>query len=293
MTTFAQQAGWTALGTFLGLLLGAAILHLIPRLGTPGRRLSDWLCAGIPLDLIVTYFTVLPLFLGPILAGWAGLVGAVIGQLAGLIAWTFLHELANRRTHGRAKILRATNRIAGPVRNVTAVFWTAWCVPIFWCIRVAEHFVYPPLTWLVDFPKYDAREWVNVSRHKFEGLVGHDRIWCLYCDWMTGVWSLGTEMLRNVESFWCPIRFSSTAKCANCAIDFPDIENGWVDADGTMDQVVETLNEQYGNEGQIRPHAWFGHPSREVQVTVNGHALNGDPVERERSRVRPTEHSEV
>ena len=47
---------------------------------------------------------------------------------------------------------------------------------------------------------------------KVEGLVGHDRIWCLYCDWMTGVWSLGTEMLRNVESFWCPLRFSSDAK---------------------------------------------------------------------------------
>ena len=37
-------------------------------------------------------------------------------------------------------------------------------------------------------------------------VIGHALIWCLYCDWMTGVWSLGTEMLRNVESFWYPIR---------------------------------------------------------------------------------------
>ena len=51
-----------------------------------------------------------------------------------------------------------------------------------------------------------------------------DLIWCLYCDWMTGVYAFGGEMLRNVESFWCPIRFYDGKKCENCKIDFPDIE---------------------------------------------------------------------
>jgi hypothetical protein len=93
---------------------------------------------------------------------------------------------------------------------------------------MAEVFVYPPIQWLTGFPSYRSGDWVNVSRHKFSGLVGHDLIWCLYCDWMTGIWSLGTEMLRNVESFWCPIRFSNTAKCDNCSVDFPDVKNEWV-----------------------------------------------------------------
>jgi hypothetical protein len=105
--------------------------------------------------------------------------------------------------------------------------------------RLGQYLVYPPLTWLVRLPKYNTAEWVNVSRHKFEGLVGHDLIWCLYCDWMTGVWSLGTEMLRNVESFWCPIRFRSDKKCENCTLDFPDLDNGWAPADGTMADVVK------------------------------------------------------
>jgi hypothetical protein len=107
---------------------------------------------------------------------------------------------------------------------------------------------------------------VNVSRHKFSGLVGHDRIWCLYCDWMTGVWSLGSEMLRNVESFWCPIRFDSSKKCENCRFDFPDVNEGWVAADGNMGEVVQTLETMYGNGER----AWFG---RRVQVSVGGKEL--------------------
>jgi hypothetical protein len=118
---------------------------------------------------------------------------------------------------------------------------------------------------------------VNVSRHKFCGLVGHDLIWCLYCDWMTGVWSLGTEMLRNVESFWCPIRFDSEKKCANCAIDFPDVDGGWVPAGATIADAAATVERMYGS-GQA---GWFGHGSR-VKLTVNGtEPARSTEVERE------------
>jgi hypothetical protein len=129
---------------------------------------------------------------------------------------------------------------------------------------VAEILVYPFLIWIVRFPRYKHREWVCVSRHKFDGLVGHDLIWCLYCDWMTGVWALASEMLRNVESFWCPIRFHSTNKCDNCSHDFPDIYRGWIPTDGTMEDVTAVIKKYYG-EAEIN--AWFGHPAR---MTVEG-----------------------
>ncbi len=98
---------------------------------------------------------------------------------------------------------------------------------------------------------------------------------------MTGVWSLGTEMLRNVESFWCPIRFSGTAKCENCTIDFPDIDNGWVQADATMDDVEKVWKEKYNEKDPAAPNAWFGHPSRHphphphppVTLTVKGQPI--------------------
>ena len=118
--------------------------------------------------------------------------------------------------------------------------------------------VYPPLNWTVRLPPYRQGDWINVSRHKFDGLVGYDLIWCLYCDWMTGVWSLGSEMLRNVESFWCPIRFADPAKCANCRVDFPDIDGGWVAADGSLEAVSDLLKEEYGGDAN----SWFGHPAR-------------------------------
>lgn len=258
--------------TLAALLVGAAVLHLIPKLGAPGQRIAAWLCGGLPLDLVITYFTAAPWFAGWFLAGWWGVLVSVGAQIAAVMIWTVVHEQTHRKHLRGPRIVHSLNRTVGRVRNHTAVWWTAWAVPIFWVIRVAEWFVYPPLIWLVRFPRYDQREWVNVSRQKFEGLIGHDLIWCLYCDWMTGVWSLGSEMLRNVESFWCPIRYHSDKKCANCQIDFPDIagtpgmpDSAWVGHDRTIADAAALVDRKYPPGQKVN--AWFGHPAR---LTVEG-----------------------
>ncbi|MGP1272233.1 MAG: hypothetical protein ACTS22_02765 [Phycisphaerales bacterium] len=262
------------------LLLGAGLLHLIPRLGSPGRALSAWLCRAPGLDVLIAYFTVAPMVVGPILGaragagswGWlAGLGVGIAAQVVMVMVWTVLHELANRRHLRGPRIVSNINARVGRFRNHAAVWTTALAVPVFAIVRFAEYVVYPPLTWLIRLPKYDHGDWVNVSRHKFRGLVGHDLIWCLYCDWMTGVWSLGTEMLRNVESFWCPIRFDSTKKCENCRVDFPDVDAGWAPADGTMADVVRTLDRHYPGPHGDNP--WFGHPAR---LTVDGRPAPGE-----------------
>ncbi len=71
-------------------------------------------------------------------------------------------------------------------------------------------------------------------------------------------------MLRNVESFWCPIRFDNEKKCENCSIDFPDVFNGWSQPDGSMEEVVNVLKQHY-DEAEVN--AWFGHPAR---LTIEG-----------------------
>lgn len=255
--------------TFAALLALAGVLHLIPRLGSAGRALATRLCRAPGLDLVVTTFTIAPMVGGAIAHGWLGLLGGVLGQILTVMVWTVLHEAANPDARRGPRIVHSLNKSVGRVRNHTAVWWTAWAVPIFFLIRVGEYFIYPPLTWLIGLPKYNAAEWVMVSRQKFRGLVGHDLIWCLYCDWMTGVWSLGGEMLRNVESFWCPIRFDSTKKCENCKHDFPDVLNGWVAPDQTMAEVAARVEEKYppgGIDGK-GTNPWFGHPAR---LTVEG-----------------------
>lgn len=258
----------------LALLFGAGMLHLIPRLGPAGQSLSAWLCRAPGLDIMIAYFTVVPMIVGPIMGaqyhadwwGWLAGLGVGVGaQVTMVMVWTVLHELANRKHLKGPRIVSNINRRVGRVRNHAAVWTTALAVPLFALVRLAEYIVYPPLTWLIKLPKHNSGDWVNVSRHKFEGLVGHDLIWCLYCDWMTGIWSLGTEMLRNVESFWCPIRFDSTKKCANCAIDFPDLDNGWAPADGTMADVDKALSAHY--PAPNGDNSWFGHPAR---LTVEG-----------------------
>jgi hypothetical protein len=257
--------------TVVAMLVGALVLHGLPRLGRPGRAVSAALCRAPWLDLPITYFTVLPLVLGPIWGGWAGLLGALVGQVASVLLWGWMHELANLEAVRGPRIVRTVNRIVGRWRNHAAAWTTAMVTPVFWFVRLAEVFAYPVISVLVGLPRYRQGEWVSVSRQKFQGLVGHDLIWCLYCDWMTGVWSLGTEMLRNVESFWCPIRFSDAAKCKNCSIDFPDVERGWVAADGTMGQVAELLESKYGSGRR----EWFGHVAR---LTVEREEIDGRPA---------------
>ncbi len=252
-----------ASSTAAAVLLGAGFLHLLPRLGAPGRALSAALCRAPGLDLVITYFTIAPLIVGPVLFGWLGLAGAVAGQVAGVLLWGWLHELAHLDAVRGPRIVTTMNRIVGRWRNHAAVWLTAIVTPLFWLVRVAQITIYPLITALIGLPPYKQGEWVNVSRQKFANLVGHDRAWCLYCDWMTGVWSLGSEMLRNVESFWCPIKFASGKKCDNCKLDFPDVATEWVPAGGTMAQVTSLLESKYagGERG------WFGHPAR---LTIGG-----------------------
>jgi hypothetical protein len=264
-----------AAATMVGVAGFAGLLHLIPRLGAVGSRISAWLCRAPGLDLVVSIGTWIPPAILGIVYGWRGVVGSIIGQVLGMFVWMFAHELANRRYKG-PHIVTFLNRTVGRFNNHVALWATAAAVPVFIFIRAAEVGIYPILTRLVGLPRYRDADWVNVSRQKFHGLVGHDLIWCLYCDWMTGVYAFGAEILRNVESFWCPIRFASGKKCDNCKLDFPDIYGGWVAPEETMGDVVATLEKMYGASATAdlppdQRHPWFGHPAR---MTVGAKATD-------------------
>src|SRR3954452_7560637 len=232
------HAAWM---TLAGLIALAALLSIIPRMGMGGWRVSAMLCRAPLLDLIVACFTIVPWIVGAALAGWAGFAGAVAGEFLALWVWCAGHELTFREAARGPRIVKFHSKIVGHWRNHLALWVTLVALPIFWAIRITEMTLWWTLPVLLNFPSYRQSEWVNVSRHKFDGLVGHDLVWCLYCDWMTGVWALGSEVLRNVESFCCPIRYYDGKKCANCAVDFPDVDAGWVPADATMHDVVAKM----------------------------------------------------
>jgi hypothetical protein len=253
--------------TLAGTLALALLLSIIPRLGMIGWRVSQMLCRAPLLDAIVASFTWVPWVIGAVVGGWAGFAGAVAGQFLGLWTWCLGHELAFRDAARGPRIVKFHAKIVGRWRNHLALWVTLVALPIFWGIRFVQMTLWWTLPVLLNFPAYKQSDWINVSRHKFEGLVGHDLVWCLYCDWMTGVYAMGAEMLRNVESFWCPIRFYEGKKCANCAVDFPDVNNGWVAPDRSMADVVSKMEEMYG-EGHRE---WFGHPAR---LTVKGQPIH-------------------
>lgn len=253
------------LGPALFIILAGGLLTQVRRIS---GKLADACIKAPGLDLIVAGMSWVPWVISGICHGWPALVACVIGQGLGLVIWCRLHEACHAEAARGPRIVKYLNRQVGPLRNHLALWITAVSVPVFWAVRFAELFTYPLLVWTVRLPAYKQGEWINVSRQKFDGLIGHDLVWCLYCDWMTGVWSLGSEMLRNVESFWCPIKFYNGKKCANCKVDFPDIEGGWVAPDGNMAQVVAVMEKNFDGGH----HAWFGHPDRVAssQVTVEG-----------------------
>ena len=262
------------------LIASSLVFHALARLGKAGNAICDACARGYLLDLVVFYFTH-GAWIAAVIVAWrhpaygkstgdwlivaAYLAAAIAAQALTLVLWSWIHEAMNPGIRKGPRIVSTLNRRVGWFRNHAAVWWTALAVPLFTMIRLGEILLYPPLHWLVRLPKYNVNEWINISRHKFSGLVGYDLIWCLYCDWMTGVWSLGSEMLRNVESFWCPIKYTSPEKCEKCCIDFPDINGGWVDARGNIADVAALLEKQYPGPGG--ENGWFGHPSR-VQLTI-------------------------
>ncbi len=260
MIEFLQVFGVTAGGVFAL----AVMLSLIPLLGRPGRALSDSFTRPPLLDIVLGILTAAPWLVGAVWAGWPGLGAAILGQMAACYAWIFFHELLHLRAARGPRIVHFTNRLVGRWHNHLALWLTTFGVPVLWIIRVLEIFLYPTLIWLLRFPRYRHADWITLSRHKMRDLVGHDLVWCLYCDWMTGTWSLGTEMLRNIESFWCPIRFSVPQKLENCKTNFPDIDGGWASADASMAEVVQVLEAKYGGVGD---RSWFGHPARPAPAT--------------------------
>ncbi len=243
-------------------LAGAVGLTLLPRLGRPGRFLAD-VCARAPmLDIVFAALSWGPWLVAGLAAGWPGVAGALVGQVVAVLLWTAGHELAHPGARRGSRLYKAHHRVVGTWRNHAALWFSIGAIVPLWGVRFGEVLLYAPLQWLLGFPAYRHGDWVMVSRHKFSGLVGHDLFWCLWCDWMTGVYSLAGEMLRNVESFWCPIRFYDLKKCENCRVDFPDIDT-WVPADGTMAEAEDIILRFYADGRR----EWFGHPAR---LTVEG-----------------------
>jgi len=223
------------------------------------RGLADACSKGFGLDAVIFYYLLAPSVAAIIYGGLIGWLAALSASMVFLYAFCIVHGAIHRRKG--MTITGLLNRRAGFFRNQMALIVTLGAVPVFLQLRIAEIFLYPFLVWFVRFPRYNANEWVNVSRQKHGGLAGSDLIWCLYCDWMTGVYSLGAEMLRNVESFWCPVRFLDGKKCDNCTVDFPDLKV-WADVNkNDVKPVVDLLKEKYFT-GNRKSWSWFGHPDR-------------------------------
>ncbi len=243
---FFFAAGW--------IFAGLAAAGIFTRLA---YAVTDRIAQAPVLDLFVSLFTWMPWAAGALLGGWTGFFAAVFAQLVFLHAFCLVHR-ALRGRKGRT-LTDAQGRVLGPVRNQLCLLVQTPAIFAFVAVRAAELFLYPLIAALGRLPTYRQAEWVNLSRHKYDGLIGYDLLWCWYCDWMTGLWCLGTEMLRNIESFWCPIRFQSPEKNRNVAIDFPDIAK-WAPPDGTMEDAVRLIEEHYDGKA---PNSWWGHPDRQ------------------------------
>lgn len=241
-------------GITLGIIFGGLVAAAI--LSRAAFAISEKIARAPMLDVFISAFTWVPWAAGFWMAGWPGLLASLTAQ------FFFLHSfcLADRMIRGKKgrTLTDAQGKVLGPFRNQLALLATVPAVVAFVMVRATEIFVYPVVAWLAKMPAYRNGDWVNLSRHKYDGLIGYDLLWCWYCDWMTGLWALGSEMLRNIESFWCPIRFRDETKNQNAIIDFPDIAE-WAPADGTMEDAVRAFEKHY--DGQ-RENSWWGHPDR-------------------------------
>jgi len=251
MNEFFNDLSWPT----LTLLFAAVLLALIGAARLCYRMNPDHAQAPL-LDIWISLFTWVPWAIGILHAGWMGLLASLVAQLMVL----HIFCLSDRFLRGGKSpaIISTLEKMVGVGRNQMGLYTTLPALPLFLQVRLGQCVLYPILRGAVKFPKYQHRDWISVSRQKFEGLAGYDLLFCLYCDWAAGVYSLGAEMLRNVESFWCPIRFHHEKKCENCRMDFPDL-GGWVKPEGNMAEVSLELKTRYAG----RPtNSWWGHSDR-------------------------------
>jgi len=240
---------FTAVLVFCGLAVAAVLTRA-------AFAVSEKIAQAPWLDLFISLFTWFPWVAGFWFSGWIGVAAAIFSQLVFLHAFCLIHR-ALRGKEGRT-LTDAQGRILGPFRNQLCLMVQTPAIIVFVQVRIAEIFLYPPVAWLGRLPTYKSSEWVNLSRHKYDGLIGYDLLWCWYCDWMTGLWALGSEMLRNIESFWCPIQFRDSRKNKNASTDFPDVTK-WAPADGNMEDAVRAFEAHYDGK---QPNSWWGHPDR-------------------------------
>src|SRR3989449_4609683 len=110
-----------AASTLAGIAGFAGLLHLIPRLGVAGTRISAWLCRAPGLDLVVSLFTWVPPTVLGILYGWRGVAGAIFGQGLGVLVWMFAHQMAHRQYVKGPRIVTLLHPTLRPVHNHVAL----------------------------------------------------------------------------------------------------------------------------------------------------------------------------
>ena len=64
---------------------------------------------------MITYFTVLPMFVGFVTLCWWGLLFAIAGQVVGLLIWTQLHEVDQKQDEFEVNGL---DRVVQEIENV-------------------------------------------------------------------------------------------------------------------------------------------------------------------------------
>ncbi len=73
-------------------------LHLLPRLGGFGKNILAKLSQAPGLDAIVSLLLWIPWLIGALIAGWSGIVAAIVAQFLVMQLWVFVHEFVHRQT---------------------------------------------------------------------------------------------------------------------------------------------------------------------------------------------------
>lgn len=124
------------------------------------------------LDILISVFTWIPWAVGFWLNGWIGVLSALFAQWLGIYVFCLMDRVI--RGKPADTLTAAQGRVIGPFRNHLALLATTPATVAFVAVRLTEILVYPVVAWLAKLPTYKSSEWVNLSRHKYAGLIGPD-----------------------------------------------------------------------------------------------------------------------
>lgn len=123
---------------------------------------------------------------------------------------SYYHFLRNKETRHRQRL----GPLAPVLGLVLIVSFALFLLPLFLYMLVFNRLYF----WLRNQKPIDPKPYYRFDRHRIAHLGFMDRLWCEYCEWANGSLQWISDVVREIERRYCPIKNACDPHCAKAKV---------------------------------------------------------------------------